>query len=170
MLARIPPTVRCPFRFSSPAAFASFTNLASRFFVSCYKRNIHQGAVFFNNGSLEQLDSDPENHKVILLSFHCLSFIAVKSAHFLEPFEYFAANVNAICRRCIVQEIIASACVLYCSIVGVPGSTSSANQVLTNNDDNSTGRSDVLLNSTIDNTVFCHINRFRQKAGRNIRY
>ena len=42
------------------------------------------------------------------------------------------------------------------------------NQILADNDNHHTGRTDILLYTAIDHSVLGHIYRLRKKAGRNI--
>ena len=99
------------------------------------------------------------------LCFLLVAFLHLfQTAHFLQPFENFTAYVDAICIRCIIKGTSVCMC-----LIGKHGRCSRKNifcdQILADNGDYHTCRSDVLLNAAIDNTIFAYINRLGKETG-----
>ena len=94
------------------------------------------------------------------------SVISVTGAYAAETtaVENFTAYVDAICIRCIIKGTSICMC-----LIGKHGRCSRKNifcdQILADNGDYHTCRSDVLLNAAIDNTIFAYINRLGKETG-----
>ena len=141
--------------------------LCIQILIASDKRHIHQRTVFLANRALEQLALVE-----VVVEDGSLFFVPLldgfQSAHLLQPLEYLAANVNAICRRCIIQGLCVCLCLPFQHGRGVCNRCFFRNQVVPNNHDDNTSRANVLLNAAPDDTVLGNINRFAQEAGRNV--
>ena len=96
-------------------------------------------------------------------------FHSFQTALFFKPFEDFAADVDAVAWRCIVQGSGICLCFVFKhgrsafhDIV--------ADQILTDDDDDYAGRSDIFLNAAVDHAVFCNIHRLRQETRGHVGY
>ena len=143
--------------------FCLFYKFGIQLVTACHKWYIHKRTVFLFYRTFEQFALI----QVVIEQFGFL-FVAFfhnfQSAHLFEPFKYLTADIDSVCRRCIVKR----ACVCMC-LVCKHGRCSRkyilCNQIFADDRDNNTRWSDILLDSTIDETIFCHIYRFRQEAG-----
>ena len=79
-----------------------------------------------------------------------------KSAHFLYPLEHQTTDVNAVAWRCVVQAVIVCLCLVlqHCRAVSRNIVT---DQILTDDYNNDTGWSYVLLYTEVDQTVIRYI-------------
>ena len=137
--------------------FCFFYELGIQLLISGNERNIHQGSVFLADGTLEQLAFIQiviQDLRLFLIALlHCF-----QTAHLLQPFKYLAADIDAVCGRRIVQRI--RICMDLITKHGrCTGKYIFGDQILTDNYNNHTSRSDIFLYAAIDHTVFCHIYR-----------
>ena len=92
----------------------------------------------------------------------------LQTAHLFQPLEHLAADIDAVCGRCVVQGIV-----VRMDLISEHGGGARkhilGNQILTDNHDNDTCRPDVLLNAAVDHTVLRDIDRLGQKAAGNVR-
>ena len=164
----MPPTLRWPFRFSRPAAFASATNSASRSASAGDERDVHEGAVLLAHGAAGRACSRRGSRReaAAFSSLRCLH--GLEAALVLQPLEHLAADVDAVGGRRVVQASSRRPASCSCSMVGVPGSTSSVIQVLADDGDDHAGRADVLLHAAVDDAVLGHVHRLGQEARRHV--
>ena len=134
--------------------------------VARYEWNVHKRSVLRNNSALEELALV----KIIieyLSLFLVVSLHSLKTAHFLYPLEYLAADVDAIARRCIVKRVSVSLSFplehCRCSLENIV-----SDKIFSDDSNNNAGRTNVFLNATVNNAVLCYVNRLRQEAGRNV--
>ena len=142
--------------------------LGIQLIISGYEGNIHQRTVFLHNSSLEHLALVQEIVQdlclLLVMLLHCL-----KAAHILNPLEYQAADIDTIARRCIIQRL----CICLRLVLQHGGNKFRkviADQILTDDHYNHTGRSNVLLYTEVNEAVIGYIYRLGQNVGRHICY
>jgi len=136
-----------------------FDEFSIHVFVTCNERNIHQ-----RTGS--RLYCAFEEFALIQEIIEDLGFLDVSSLHFLqsahsfEPFEDFAAYIDAVSVRCVVQGTCICMCLIckhgWCSRKDIL-----CDEVFADDDDYHTCRSDIFLDTTVDDAVFGYIYRLR---------
>ena len=140
-----------------------FYKFGIQLITACHKWYIHKRTVFLSYRTFEQFALI----QVIIEQFGFL-FVAFfhnfQSAHLFEPFKYLTADIDSVCRRCIVKRTCVCMC-LVCKHSRCSRKYILCNQIFTDDRDNNTRWSDILLDSAIDETIFCHIYRLRQEAG-----
>ena len=96
-----------------------------------------------------------------------MSLHSLKTAHFLYPLEYLAADIDSIARRCVIKRICVSLSFplehCRCALENVV-----SDKIFSDDSNNNAGRTNVLLNTAVNNAVLCYVNRLRQEAGRNV--
>ena len=145
------------FQIHKPGRLRFFHKLRVQFLVPCYKGNIHQGAILFLHRPFEQ----PAFIQKIIENL-CLSFIiflhCLKTALPFEPLKYLATDVDAISRRRIIERLR-----IRMSLIFQHGRRTLQhifrNQILTDNYNHNSRRSDVLLDPAVNHTVFGNVDR-----------
>ena len=92
-----------------------------------------------------------------------------KTTHGFDPFKYLAAHINAVAVRRVIHGICIcirfkfhhSRCKRHYIV---------RDQILPDNGDDHTCRSDILLNATVNNTIIRYIDRFRKETGGHVRH
>ena len=157
-----------PFQVHQTGSGRFFYEFRVQILVAGYKRNIHQRAVLRYDGPFKELALIQKIIKKLCVLLIFL-FHFFQAAHGLQPFEYLAAYIDAVSVRSIVQ----AACVRM-GLVGQHGRRSRkgvlCDQILPDDHDDHTCRSDIFLYTAVYDSVFRDIHRLRQETGRHIRH
>ena len=134
--------------------------------VADNERNVHEGTVFLADSALKQFALIK-----IIVEELCLFLIALlhglQTAHLLDPLEYLAADIDAVGGRGIKEGIVVSLG-LPLEHGGCARNDIVTDEVFTNDGDDDTCRSDILLHAAVHDGIFGDVYRLGKEAGGDV--